>query len=68
MLAFSIFGPGTLTEFREVTGIGLSYHSLEELKGMLAKNFTVIVEDRLHERIVLKNPREVLRASAKNRC
>ena len=41
-LCFSIYGPGNLRELRELTGIGLDYRSLAELRQMLAQRFSVV--------------------------
>jgi malonyl-ACP O-methyltransferase BioC len=41
-LCFSIYGPGNLWELRELTGIGLDYHSLAELRQMVGQRFTVL--------------------------
>ena len=40
-LAFSIFGPGTLAEFTELTGVGLDYRSPEEIAGLLERDFVL---------------------------
>lgn len=59
-LAFSIFGPGTLAEFTELTGVGLAYRSPEEIAGLLEKDF--ILEQMVTEqnRLILPTPRDVL--------
>ncbi|MHB8809189.1 MAG: malonyl-ACP O-methyltransferase BioC [Desulfobulbaceae bacterium] len=41
-LCFSIYGPGNLRELREITGIGLDYRSLPELRQMIARRFTLV--------------------------
>jgi malonyl-CoA O-methyltransferase len=41
-LCFSIYGPGNLRELREITGIGLDYRSLAELRQMVGQRFTVV--------------------------
>jgi len=41
ILCFSLYGPSNLQELREITGIGLDYHALAELRQMVAKRFTV---------------------------
>ncbi len=53
-LVFSLFGPGTLAEFRELTGVGLKYRGSEEIGKLLARDF--IVERALEERIPLLLP------------
>jgi malonyl-CoA O-methyltransferase len=59
-LVFSLFGPGTLAEFRALTGIGLEYRRAEDLAAMLGQDF--IVERALEERIplLLPNPLALL--------
>lgn len=60
-LAFSIFGPGTLSEFTELTGVGLDYRSPEQIVGLLERDFVLeqMVNDR--DRLWLPTPRDVLR-------
>ena len=41
-LCFSVFGPDNFRELRAITGIGLDYHSREELQRMVAQHFTVL--------------------------
>lgn len=41
-LCFSLYGPGNLQELREITGIGLDYHSLASLRQMVGRHFTVV--------------------------
>ncbi len=59
-LVFSLFGPGTLAEFRELTGVGLDYRRAEELAAILARDFIVerVVEERIP--LLLPNPRALL--------
>ncbi|MHB1350826.1 MAG: malonyl-[acyl-carrier protein] O-methyltransferase BioC [Desulfobulbus sp.] len=42
ILCFSIYGTDNLRELREITGIGLDYHSLSELRQMVAARFTLL--------------------------
>jgi malonyl-CoA O-methyltransferase len=60
-LAFSFFGPGTLTEFRQLTGIGLSYSALGNVLDLLAKEFVLQFVDSEKHRLYFTSPREVLR-------
>ena len=59
-LAFSIFGPGTLMEFTELTGVGLDYRSPEQIADLLERDFILeqMVTDQ--DRLVLATPRDVL--------
>jgi malonyl-CoA O-methyltransferase len=41
-LAFSTYGPSNLSECRTLSGKGLQYHSLEEMKEMLSARYQVI--------------------------
>ncbi len=59
-LAFSIFGPGTLAEFRELTGVGLDYRSPEEIAGLLERNFILEQMETEQNRLLLPSPRDVL--------
>ena len=44
-LAFSMYSSRNLWELREITGIGLDYYGLDELKKLVAENFTVLACD-----------------------
>lgn len=59
-LVFSCFGPGTLREVTELTGVGLDYRSAEQIKAMLVRNFMVEFMTTEQDRIVLATPRDVL--------
>lgn len=60
-LAFSIFGPGTLCEFRKITGIGLDYSAIGLLLDMLEERFNIEEEQTVKDQIFFANPREVLK-------
>ncbi len=60
-LAFSLFGPGTLTEFRQLTGVGLGYAALGNIMDLLAKDFVLQFVDSETYRLYFTSPREVLR-------
>ena len=60
-LVFSIFGPGTLAEFREITGIGLEYSPIGELLDMLENDFHIEEEETSKEVLFFSSPKEVLR-------
>jgi malonyl-CoA O-methyltransferase len=59
-LVFSIFGPGTLKEFTELTGVGLDYRTPDQIAGLLEQDF--IVEQMVSEedQLLLPTPRDVL--------
>lgn len=60
-LAFSVFGPGTLAEFKQLTGIGLEYLALGTVLDMLKNDFVVHFSDTQKHQISFLSPREVLR-------
>lgn len=60
-LAFSIFGPGTLSEFREITGIGLDYLPIGNLLDFLEKEYHIEEEESFKEQLFFSTPRDVLR-------
>lgn len=60
-LAFSLFGPGTMAEIRNLTGIGLEYWQKEQLVAALAPHFEVIAVQQHSCRRYFVSPREVLR-------
>ena len=59
-LVFSVFGPGTLYEFTELTGMGLDYRTPEQIGDLLAADF--IIEERVNDQaqLILPTPRDVL--------
>ncbi len=61
LLAFSIFGPGTLYEFKEVTNIGLNYSSVGNILDMLEKDFHIEIEETIRDQLFFSTPREVLK-------
>jgi len=60
-LAFSIFGPGTLQEFKEVTGIGLEYKAVGTLLDMLEEDYHIEEEETVKDQLFFSTPREVLK-------
>ena len=60
-LAFTLFGPGTLTEFRQLTGVGLTYAALGDFLDLLAKHFVLEFVDTEKHLLFFTSPREVLR-------
>jgi len=59
-LVFSIFGPGTLAEFTELTGVGLHYRSPEQIAGLLADHFILEHQSTRQDQLFLSSPRDVL--------
>ena len=60
-LAFSIFGPGTLQEFKEVTGIGLEYSSVGYILDALEERFSIEEQESNSDQLFFSTPREILR-------
>lgn len=42
-MAIALYGPDNFTEIRELTGSGLRYHSLEELRRILSQHFELLL-------------------------
>lgn len=61
ILAFSIFGPGTLYEFKELTKIGLQYSSVGNILDMLEADFHIEMEETVRDQLFFSTPREVLK-------
>ena len=60
-LAFTLFGPGTLTEFKQLTGVGLKYIALGNVLDLLEKYFILEFVETEKHRLFFTSPREVLR-------
>ncbi len=60
-LVFSIFGPGTLIEFKKLTGIGLEYTSLGRMLEIMENEFVIEYADTLKDILYFETPRDVLR-------
>jgi malonyl-CoA O-methyltransferase len=60
-LAFTLFGPGTLTEFKQLTGVGLTYAALGNVLDLLEKYFVLEFVETEKHRLFFTSPREVLR-------
>lgn len=60
MLAFSLFTPGTLAEFREITGVGLNYRGRDEIRGLLEERFTVVEEKQIDSVLYFKSASDIL--------
>jgi len=61
VLAFSLFGPGTMGEVRKLTGKGLEYLSLSTLLQLVRKRFNVIVQKDMVDQLFLPSVRAVMR-------
>ncbi len=59
-LAFSLYGPDNLYEIREITGIGLSYRSIEGVQRLVSNNFNLLASEDRREKLWFKDPLEVL--------
>jgi malonyl-CoA O-methyltransferase len=60
-LAFSLFGLGTLIEFKQLTGVGLKYLLLDNVLDLLKKNFVLQFVETEEYQIFFSSAREVLR-------
>lgn len=61
ILAFSIFGPGTLSEFRELTNVGLQYSAVGTLLDMMDRYFHIEEEETVKDQLFFSSPRDILR-------
>lgn len=59
--AISTFGPNNLAEVKALTGNGLQYHSLDELKEMVKKYFDVVIAEEDQMKVYFAEPLDVLR-------
>lgn len=60
-LAFTMFGPGTMRQVRELIGVGLEYTSEGDLAEMLKRNFSLVEIETSCCTLYFQNAREVLR-------
>lgn len=58
---FSLFGPGTLMEFKEITGIGLEYFASGTIMDLLEKYFIIEEQESSWDTLFFSSPRDVLR-------
>ena len=61
LLAFSIFGPGTLIEFKELTGIGLNYSSIGAILDIMERYFHIEEEETVKDQLFFSSPRDILK-------
>lgn len=60
ILAISLYGTDNLLEIRAVTGMGLSYRSLEQLQAVVAECFDILVACEVRETLWCADPIAVL--------
>ncbi|MCW5203459.1 malonyl-ACP O-methyltransferase BioC [Desulfobulbus sp. US1] len=60
VLAFSLYGPDNLPEIKELTGVGLNYLSLPEIRSMLKKRCLLEESYQDKEIFLFPKPRDVL--------
>lgn len=58
---FSIFGPGTFREMREITGVGLEYLPVGTILDMLECDFHIEEEQTVKDQLFFTRPYDVLR-------
>ncbi len=58
---FSLFGPGTLEEFRKLTGVGLLYYELEDIIEKLEQSFVLEFVNSRQETLFFSTPHLVLK-------
>jgi malonyl-ACP O-methyltransferase BioC len=59
-LVFSMYGPENLREIRSLTGIGLDYFSLAEVREMVGKYLTIEQSSEEQQVLQFEDPRQVL--------
>lgn len=60
-LVFSMFGPGTMSQLKQLTGVGLCYPEAAEIEDMLKENFILRKFISSRYRIYFDTSRDVLR-------
>lgn len=60
ILAFSLYGIDNLREIRALTGMGLQYQSLEQLRGVVAEEFHVLAAEQALETLWFPDPMAAL--------
>jgi len=60
-LAFTLFGPGTMQQIRELIDVGLKYVSEDDLEEMLQRQFHIREMESSRNILYFDSPREVLR-------
>jgi len=59
--AFSMFGPGTMSQVQQLTGVGLDYLDEGTIRDIVSRHFAVEYLTTSRHQIFLPSPREVLR-------
>ncbi|MCF8055347.1 MAG: hypothetical protein K9K37_01750 [Desulfocapsa sp.] len=59
-LAFSLFGPGTLKEFSQLTSVELNYYPHSQIIAMLKQDFILEGHDHFQEQIFFPSVREIM--------
>jgi len=59
-LAFSMFGPGTLSEFSSLTSVTLQYHSDNDVRALLEQNFVVESFENHEEQLFFPSVLEII--------
>jgi malonyl-ACP O-methyltransferase BioC len=60
LLAFSLYGKENLREIRAVTGVGLAYRTLEQLRTVVAQRFEILAAEERCETLWYPDPIAVL--------
>lgn len=60
-LVFSMFGPGTMSQLKQLIEVGLCYTEATEVEDMLKENFIILKFMSYRYRIYFDTPRDVLR-------
>lgn len=62
VFAFTSFGKQNLSQIKALTGIGLDYHDISDIKAMLrAAKFDVITTSQSYETLYFTHPKDILR-------
>lgn len=61
LLAVSLYGPDNFLEIRALTGSGLSYPSLAELRALMARHFQILAIREDREELQFASPLDLLR-------
>ena len=60
-LAFSLFGPGTLNEFSQLSSVELNYHSDTEIIAMLEDDFVLEAYENFNEQLFFPSVHDIMR-------
>ena len=60
VLAFSLYGKDNLSEIRTITGVGLSYRDLDQLRAVVAERFDILTAEETLETLWYPSPIAVL--------